>query len=238
MAVSVNGTTHDRFHAVRTLANSIANTYVGGFGLHVLYKGEPVVNLWAGERDRDGNAWAENTACASFSTTKGAMSTLLHQELAARNIPWETPVCEVWPAANSMTGVSILDVLTHRAGYWNVQRLASSVEQLCDWNAMLAQICALPPQAPYGGNKSAYHALTYGHVAGGLYEAISGQSVEQGFQRLSQHCGEIAIGCSSVTSDAQLRNLRKRREGANNSVPPTRSSAGKKPPMLVRFFAQ
>ena len=75
----LQGSLHPDFAAVAvSLARIIPRRGPGGAAVCVYHRGEKVVDIWGGTRDAAGNPWEADTLSLSFSTTKGAASTLLH----------------------------------------------------------------------------------------------------------------------------------------------------------------
>ena len=76
--VEVEGRLHPRFGAVAKVLARLLRRYEGGAAVCVYHHGECVVDLWGGVRDSQGRPWCRDTMAASFSTTKGVASTLVH----------------------------------------------------------------------------------------------------------------------------------------------------------------
>ncbi len=59
--------------------------------------GRVVVDIWGGNKDSDGNPWREDTTAASFSTTKGVISTLVHILVDQGKADYDDPIAKYWP---------------------------------------------------------------------------------------------------------------------------------------------
>ena len=69
----------------------------GGGALAVYVDGRPVVDVWTGFADRDGQRpWSENTAPMIFSATKGMAATVIHRLADRGLVDYDAPVAEYW----------------------------------------------------------------------------------------------------------------------------------------------
>jgi CubicO group peptidase (beta-lactamase class C family) len=86
------------------------------------------------------------------------------------------PVARYWPefAANGKASITIADALSHRAGLFAVPAPATKFDLLDDVG-MAERLAAAKPAWPVG--QLAYHALTYGWIAGELVRRICGVSI-------------------------------------------------------------
>jgi CubicO group peptidase (beta-lactamase class C family) len=139
----------------------------GGAAVCVYHRGEKVVDLWGGARDGAASPWKADTACMSFSTTKGVMATLVHRLVDRGVLAYDMPIAEVWPefAAAGKAAITLRQVLAHRSGLHAVRALVDHADQLLDWDHMTRLLAAAPPRFDPRG-RSAYHALTYGWLVG------------------------------------------------------------------------
>ncbi len=147
----------------------------GGAALCVYHRGRPVVDIWAGTRNRAGDPWRHDTVSLSFSTTKGIVSTLLHQLADRGEVDYDTPVAHYWPAFGRQDKhrITVRHLLTHEAGLYGIRSLIDDAAEMRDWEHMLGVMeRASPLHAP--GAKNGYHALTYGWLVGGLVEKVAG----------------------------------------------------------------
>lgn len=209
--IHVKGHVHPRFDRVRVVLAQQLQRHVGGAGLAVFWRGEPVVDIWGGDKDHGHAPWGHDTLSVSFSTTKGVASTLLHHALAGRQIPFDTPISELWREFDDDSRtLTVRDLMTHRVGRWNVRALAGNLETLVDWEEMKARAARMKPEPPYGAGQSAYHGLTYGFVAGGLLEEVAGMPFGS---YLSEQLGKdvyVGVPDEHRARVAQLRSLKKR----------------------------
>jgi CubicO group peptidase (beta-lactamase class C family) len=87
------------------------------------------------------------------------------------------PVASVWPAfATAGTGeITILDVLTHRAGLV-LDELVRDRQRWRDWDAVTAAVAAASPDYPRG--TLAYEAYSFGWILGEIIRRVSGQPID------------------------------------------------------------
>lgn len=152
----------------------------GGAALCIYHRGERVVDIWGGTRDKAGTPWTADTLSLSFSTTKGVVATLLHILASRHEIDYDTPVAHYWPAfaANGKGRITVRQLLCHEAGLYSIRRLITDAGEMRDWPHMLELIeRASPVHEPGSGN--GYHALTFGWLVGGLVEKVAGKPLAE-----------------------------------------------------------
>jgi CubicO group peptidase (beta-lactamase class C family) len=169
------GTTGEHFAPVARAFARLIGRGPGGGAVVVRLRGETVVDLSIGSADAAGRRpWTPDTLGLSFSTTKGVASTVIHRLADRGALDYDEPVATYWPefAAGGKHGVSVRDVLTHRAGLSSVRAVASSAEDLLDHIGMEERLAARATRAPT--NRSAYHAITYGWLVAGIARRVTG----------------------------------------------------------------
>ena len=150
----------------------------GGGALLVRLRGETVVNLSTGAADRARTRpWTPDTLALSFSTTKGAASTVVHRLAERGLLAYDDPVAAYWPqfAAGGKGAITVRELLTHRAGLSSVQAVAGRAEEMLDHVAMEERLAARTVHAPT--SRSAYHAITYGWLVAGLARRVTGHGM-------------------------------------------------------------
>ncbi len=155
------------------LANQIQKNG-GGSALSIYYKGEPVVDIWGGVRNRHGDKWEARTTSVSYSTTKGVLSTLLHLILEEERLDYDLKVASIWPEfrAQGKKDICIRDLLTHEAGLFNIRGLIDEAGRMLDWGYMCDRLAGAVPELV---GKHAYHGLTYGWLVGEVIRRLSGK---------------------------------------------------------------
>jgi len=152
----------------------------GGAAVCVYHRGRKVLDVWGGVRDAEGRPWEEDTMAMSFSTSKGIVSTLMHIFADRAMLDYDDPVARYWPefAQAGKERITIRDVLTHRSGLPGIRSLIDGGERILDWDYMVNALAAAKPMLT-PGRASAYHALTYGWLAGEILQRVAGKPLPQ-----------------------------------------------------------
>lgn len=157
----------------------------GGGALAVRWKGQPVLDIWAGTRDRAGQrAWEADTSAMSFSTSKGVTSAVVHRMVDRHELDLDRPVAAYWPAfaAHGKGHVTLRQVLTHQAGLHNVRDLVDDANDLLVDEEMEARLAAAVPE-PLPGTGPGYHGMTFGWLLSGVVRAVTGQDMASAWRR-------------------------------------------------------
>jgi CubicO group peptidase (beta-lactamase class C family) len=183
--VDIQGTCDERFEPVRAAfsKNFEAGLEVGA-SVAVFFRGEPVVDLWAGSGDEDHETkWEKDTIVNVWSTTK-TMTFLCALMLADRgDLDFHARVSRYWPefATGHKESVEVRHLMGHTAGLsgWTVPIAG---EDLADWEKCTSLLAA---QEPWWepGTASGYHALTQGYLIGEVVRRITGTTIGQWFAR-------------------------------------------------------
>jgi CubicO group peptidase (beta-lactamase class C family) len=174
----VQGTCDERFDPVRErFVASFDEGNERGAAVYVTLDGQPVVDLWAGERNDAGDPWERDTIVNVYSTTKTMAATVMLMLVDQGHVDLEAPVAEYWPEfkANGKDGVLVRHVLGHTAGVPGFDP-AIATETLYDWDACCENIAA---QTPWWepGTQSGYHALTQGYIEGEIVRRVTGRTI-------------------------------------------------------------
>ena len=148
----------------------------GGGALAVYLDGRPVVDVWTGWSDRDGEVpWDADTGAMVFSATKGMASTVIHRLADRGLLDYDAPVAKYWPefGVNGKAGITVRDAMRHRAGLSHLNGVRK--EELLDHRLMEERIATAPASRLVG--IPAYHALTYGWLMSGLARAVTGRGM-------------------------------------------------------------
>ncbi len=130
---------------------------------------ELIVDECVGLADRfTGTPVTPETLFCVFSVSKAITVTALHLQVERGRLAYDAPVSRYWPefGRHGKAATTVRDVLTHRAGIPQMPA-GVTVERMCDWDWMVAQVAELEPMFP-PGTTSAYHALVYGWIIGEL----------------------------------------------------------------------
>jgi CubicO group peptidase (beta-lactamase class C family) len=175
------GYIHPDFRAVtQVFKQQLPQHQPGGAALCIYHRGERVVDIWGGTRDRENTPWSADTLALSFSTTKGVVSTLLHILAGRGQLEYDKPVAHYWPAfgQNGKQAITVRQLLCHEAGLYPIRSVIKDAAEIRDWPHMLALMEAAQP-AHRPGERNGYHALTFGWLVGGLVEKIAGKPLAQ-----------------------------------------------------------
>jgi len=121
--------------------------------------------------------WRPETQALAFSATKGLAAMIIHRVADRGLIDYDAPVAEHWPefAAAGKGRITVRELLSHRAGLYDVQAVAQNASDLLDHVGMERRLAAAAPQGPPG--RPAYHAFTFGWLASGLARAVTGKGM-------------------------------------------------------------
>lgn len=170
----LSGTYEKRFAPLARAFESVLNEGKhGGASLCVYQDGQKVLDLWGGVRDGTGAPWEERTPCVAFSTTKGVVSTALHMLVDRGLLRYDDPVARYWPefAQGGKGALTVRELLSHRAGLYDVRSLLT-FEELLDWERSVDVLARAAPR-PVPRHPHAYHAMTFGHLAGELVQRVA-----------------------------------------------------------------
>jgi len=230
--LEIHGTCKPQFEGVKAVfEENFEQRGDVGACVAVSVEGEPVVDLWAGYRDRARTLpWEQDTIVNVYSTTK-TMTALTALLLADRGeLDLYSPVKRYWPefAQNGKEKVEVRHFMSHSAGLSGMDE-PMSTEDVYDWEKMAT---ALARQAPWWepGTASGYHALTQGHLIGEVVRRVTGLSLGQVFRReLAEPLGaDFHIG-TGPEHDHRIGEL----------IPPEAAPAGEAKPdsIAARTFA-
>jgi len=151
----------------------------------VVHRGEKVVDLWGGIRNKQtGEPWEQDTMVIVWSATKGLAAMTLAIAHSRGWLDYEERVCAYWPefAQNGKERITVRQLLAHQAGLFAFdERVDRSV--VADLDRLAAVLARQKPSwAP--GTRQAYHALTLGFYEGELLRRVDPQhrSLGQFFQ--------------------------------------------------------
>ncbi len=139
----------------------------------VYYRGQKVVDLWGGIRDRaTGAPWEEGTMALVHSTTKGMAGLAMALAHSRGLLDYDERVAAYWPAfaQEGKERITVRQLLSHQAGLFALdvrpdRALVADPDRLA---AVLArQRPAWPP-----GTRQAYHAITLGFYESELLRRV------------------------------------------------------------------
>ena len=144
-------------------------------------------------------SWQPDTLAINFSTGKGVLATLVHILVSQQMLDYDQPIAHYWPAfsAQNKGNITLRSVMSHQANLFSIQSIDADSETLLDWDQMLNKVAAMPITAPDHGElyDSAYSALVYGWVLGGLIEAVTEMSLAEALRHYLTEPLGIADSC-------------------------------------------
>jgi CubicO group peptidase (beta-lactamase class C family) len=148
-------------------------------GALVVRAGERVLaDLHIGYEDKARTRrWQPESQALGFSATKGLAAMVLHRLADRGQLAYDEPVASFWPefGVEEKADITVRELLSHRAGLYDVQAIASSGEELLDHVLMEERLAAARRQGPPG--RPGYHAFTFGWLASGLARAVTGKGM-------------------------------------------------------------
>jgi CubicO group peptidase (beta-lactamase class C family) len=172
--VPLHGTVAPGFEPVgEAFARNFAERGEVGAACAVWRRGEKVVDLWGGVRDRASLApWEEDTLVLVFSTTKGLAAMAMAVAHARGLFDLGERVATYWPefAQAGKERVTVRQLVSHQAGLCAVDEPLTAAT-LADLDAVAAIIARQRP-AWEPGTRHGYHALTLGFYEGELLRRV------------------------------------------------------------------
>jgi CubicO group peptidase (beta-lactamase class C family) len=182
----IHGFVSAGYEAVRdAFAENFARRREVGAACCIYHKGEKVVDLWGGVRNKaTGEPWEEDTMALVYSATKGLSAMTLAIAQSRGWLDYDELVCKYWPefAQNGKEKVAVRQLLAHQAGLFTLDEpLDRNIVANLD---RLAVVLARQKPAWEPGTRQAYHAVTIGFYEGELLRRIDPQhrSLGQFFQ--------------------------------------------------------
>lgn len=155
-----------------------------GAACAVYVDGRLVVDAWGGIADRrTGRAWERDTAAVIFSCSKGLLAVCAYLLVEDGVLELDAPVARYWPefGQEGKEGITVRSLFSHRAGLSALDRDLMLADVVA-WDPVIRAIEHQRPHwAPEAGY--AYHALTYGWLAGEVIRRITGSTPGVYFRR-------------------------------------------------------
>lgn len=157
-------------------------TSQGGAALAIYYQGEKVVDIFTGQHSSQ-KAWDEQTLSICYSTGKGVLATLAHILVSHRFLNYDQPIVSFWPefAQWGKTQMTLRHVLSHQSGLFDIRNVIQQASEMADWSHMLMVMEGAAPRFEIG-SQSAYQALTFGWLVGGILEKATQRPLQELFR--------------------------------------------------------
>ena len=184
--VAIHGFVSSGYEEVReAFVENFSHRREIGAACCVYHKGEKVVDLWGGVRNKmTGAPWEQDTMALVYSATKGLSAMTLALAHSRGWLDYDELVCNYWPefAQNGKEKITVRQLLAHQAGLFALDQPVDR-NTIADLDA-LAEILARQKPAWEPGTRQAYHAITLGYYEGELLRRIDPQhrSLGQFFQ--------------------------------------------------------
>ncbi len=151
----------------------------------VYYRGEKVVDLWGGIRNKStGEPWEEDTMALVFSTTKGLAGLAMALAHSRGLYEYDERVCRYWPefAQEGKEKVTVRQLLAHQAGLFSAEGLGDRA-LVADPDRLASAIAARRPEWD-PGSRQGYHAITIGYYESELLRRVDplGRTLGRYFQ--------------------------------------------------------
>ncbi|MFC4372588.1 serine hydrolase domain-containing protein [Nocardia halotolerans] len=134
-----------------------------GAAVAVFAGDEPLVDLWAGHRDRRREVgWERDTIVPVFSSSKGMSAFTIATAVSRGLLDYEAPVAKYWPefGAHGKERITVRQLIDHQAGLSGLDRVVK-LGELAD-RERLGELLAAQKPAWEPGTRHGYHALTLG----------------------------------------------------------------------------
>ena len=176
------------------------------------YRGDKVVDLWGGTRNRQtGEPWERDTMVIVYSATKGLAAMAMALAHSRGLLDYEERVAAYWPefAQNGKERVTVRQLLAHQAGLFAFDE---PVDRALVANPdRLAVVLARQKPAWEPGSRQAYHAITLGYYESELLRRIDPRrrTIGQFFQdEIAAPLGlDVYIRLPETVPDSQLATL-------------------------------
>ena len=151
-----------------------------GGSLVVFHKGKCIVQASVGLANFN-KPWSADTLSLNFSKGKGILATLIHVLVSEKLLQYDSAIADYWPAfsAKGKAQITLREVLSHQADLFAISSIEADHQTLLDWQTMLIEVAAMPITPPDNAAiyDSAYSALVYGWILGGLIEKVTNMSL-------------------------------------------------------------
>ena len=175
--VEIHGGASRGFEAVRdAFAENFSKRREIGAACCVYHKGEKVVDLWGGVRNKaTGELWEEDTMALVYSATKGLAAMTLAVAHSRGWLDYDERVSKYWKefAQNGKEKITVRQLLAHQAGLFAFDEPVDK-DTVADLDR-LAVVLARQKPAWEPGTRQAYHAVTIGYYESELLRRIDPQ---------------------------------------------------------------
>jgi CubicO group peptidase (beta-lactamase class C family) len=173
-SLAISGFVKPGFEAVRAaFAENFERRNELGAACCIYYRGEKIVDLWGGIRNKATNEpWEEDTMALVFSTTKGLAGLAMALAHSRGLFDYEERVSIYWPefAQQGKGQITVRQLLAHQAGLFALDE-RPTMSLVADPDR-LAVVLARQKPAWEPGTRQAYHAITLGFYESELLRRV------------------------------------------------------------------
>lgn len=171
---TISGDVKPGFEAVREafVENFTCRNELGA-ACCIYYRGEKVVDLWGGIRNkRTSEPWEEDTMVIVFSTTKGLSGLAMALAHSRGLFDYDEHIQKYWPefAQQGKDKITVRQLLAHQAGLFAFDETGDK-SIVADLDR-LAVVLARQKPAWEPGTRQAYHAITLGYYESELLRRV------------------------------------------------------------------
>jgi CubicO group peptidase (beta-lactamase class C family) len=174
---AVHGVVSPGFEAVRdTFQENFDRRNELGSGVCAYYKGQKVVDLWGGVRNKvTGEPWQDDTMVLVYSATKGLAAMTLAIAHSRGWLDYDERVCAYWPAfaQHGKERITVRQLLAHQAGLYALDEPVTG-DLVADLDRLAAVLARQTP-AWEPGTRQGYHAITLGFYQNELLRRLDPQ---------------------------------------------------------------
>jgi CubicO group peptidase (beta-lactamase class C family) len=172
--LTVQGHVSPGFETVRDMfAENFVRRHELGGACSAYYRGEKVVDLWGGVRNKvTGEPWERDTMVVIHSATKGLAAMTLAIAHSHGWLEYDERVAKYWPefAQNGKQDITVRQLLAHQAGLFAFDEPVDR-SVLADPDR-LAEVMVRHKPAWEPGTRQGYHGLTLGFYEGELMRRV------------------------------------------------------------------
>ena len=178
-AIATSGHCDPAFrHVAEAFADNFTRLGERGGAVALRVHGREVVDLWGGWADAARTRpWSSDTIVNVFSVSKALCAIAALRLVDNYHLDLDQPVARYWPefAANGKQGITIRELLSHRAGLPAIRDPLPDGAML-DWQLMTHR---LQQERPWWepGSAHGYHVNTYGFLVGEVVRRVTGKTI-------------------------------------------------------------
>jgi CubicO group peptidase (beta-lactamase class C family) len=173
-AVNVEGFVKGGFEGVRdAFTDNFEHRHELGGACCAYYRGEKVVDLWGGIRNKQtGEPWEPDTMVLVYSATKGLAAMTVALAHSRGWLDYDERVCRYWPefAQRGKERITVRQLLGHQAGLFAFDEPVDR-SVVADLDRLAAVMARQKPEWE-PGTRQAYHAISLGFYEGELMRRV------------------------------------------------------------------